>query len=258
MSTSFKNFRILVLLLILLAVASETWLGELRTTSWKHSLWVVIYPINGDDSTTSQNIINNLSREDFHDIETFFKKEAARYNVVIENPVSIQLSEEIEERPPTNPDPDAGPLKIALWSLKMRWWAWRNDNYKGPAPDIRIFAEYYSTSGKTGHDSFGLKKGRISVARILASKKARTRNNIVIAHELLHTLGASDKYDLRTLQPLYPIGYAEPDKRPLLPQRKCELMAGRIPVSKTRAVIPASLRQCIVGPATALEIRWIK
>lgn len=248
----------MILLIILFAVASETWLSGLRTTSWKQPLWVVIYPINGDDSKTSQQIIDKLSLEDFAEIEKFYKKEADRYGVEIENPVSIQLSEEIKQRPPATPEHDAGPLNIALWSLKMRWWAWRNDNYEGPNPDIKLFAEYYSQNDKTGHNSFGLKKGRISVARIYASKKYRAQNNIVIAHELLHTLGATDKYDLNTLQPDYPLGYAAPDKHPLFPQTKCELMAGRIPVSKAKVRIPASLKQCIVGKATAIEIRWVK
>ena len=258
MALSFKNFRILILLIILIAVAGETWLGGLRTTSWKRPLWVVIYPINGDDSSTSQKIIDNLSLEDFSEIESFYKKEAERYDVRIENPVSIQLSEEIKQRPPATPKHDSGPLNIALWSLKMRWWAWKNDNYQGPDPDIKLFAEYYSEDDKTGHNSFGLKKGRLSVARIYASKKYRTRNNVVIAHELLHTLGASDKYEFGSLQPHYPDGYAEPDKRPRFPQTKCSLMAGRIPISESEARMPASLRQCVIGELTAREIRWVK
>ncbi|HIP68704.1 MAG TPA: hypothetical protein EYH06_08955 [Chromatiales bacterium] len=258
MAFSFKNFRILILLLILFAVAAETWLSELRTTSWKQPLWVVIYPTNGDGSTTSQQIIDTLSLEDFTEIETFYKKEAERYGVAIEKPVSIQLSEEIKQRPPATPEHDSGPLNIALWSLKMRWWAWQNDNYEGPNPDIKLFAEYHSQGSETGHHSFGLKKGRISVARIYASKKYRAKNNVIIAHELLHTLGATDKYNLNTLQPDYPLGYAEPNKRPLFPQTKCELMAGRIPISQTEVQMPNSLKQCIVGKATAIEIRWVK
>jgi hypothetical protein len=35
-------------------------------------------------------------------------------------------------------------------------------------------------------------------------------------------------------------------------------MAGRIPLSASRAEIPAGLGQALVGPATALEIRWVQ
>jgi hypothetical protein len=59
-------------------------------------------------------------------------------------------------------------------------------------------------------------------------------------------------------QPLYPIGYAEPDLKPQLPQRAAELMAGRIPLSPTEAETPESLRQVVVGPLTAAEIGWSK
>ena len=77
---------------------------------------------------------------------------------------------------------------------------------------------------------------------------------MVIAHELLHTFGASDKYDPATLQPLWPAGYAEPDSEPRLPQRYAEIMGGRIPLAAGRAEIPDSLADTVIGNATAGEI----
>ena len=78
----------------------------------------------------------------------------------------------------------------------------------------------------------------------------------MIAHELLHTLGATDKYDLQTNQPCFPHGFAEPDREPRYPQALAELMGGRIPISSDEAQTPESLRQVVVGPATAAEIGW--
>jgi hypothetical protein len=83
-------------------------------------------------------------------------------------------------------------------------------------------------------------------------------NNVVLAHEMLHTLGATDKYDLQTTLPIFPDGYAEPNKNPRYPQESAELMAGRIPVSEKRAEIPDDLTQCTVGAATARELKWLK
>ena len=76
-------------------------------------------------------------------------------------------------------------------------------------------------------------------------------------HEILHTVGASDKYNPRTNQPLYPIGFAEPDRDPVFPQKKAEIMAGRVPLEENKAEIPKGLKQTVIGQATATEIRWL-
>lgn len=77
-----------------------------------------------------------------------------------------------------------------------------------------------------------------------------------MAHELLHTLGATDKYDLATNLPIYPAGYANPDAQPLHPQNAAELMAGRIALKESKAEMPISLSGTVVGLTTAAEIGW--
>lgn len=77
-------------------------------------------------------------------------------------------------------------------------------------------------------------------------------------HELLHTLGATDKYDLRNNQPLFPDGYAEPHLKPTLPQRKAEIMGGRVAITQFVSKIPSGLMQTVVGTKTAREIGWVK
>jgi len=105
-------------------------------------------------------------------------------------------------------------------------------------------------------DSHGLQKGLIGVVHAFAEQGMAGGNNIVIAHELMHTLGATDKYDLGTGAPLDPIGLGDPDRRPLYPQTRAEIMAGRRALSATDFEMPVSLRDVVVGPATATEIRW--
>jgi hypothetical protein len=85
----------------------------------------------------------------------------------------------------------------------------------------------------------------------------KKENHVIIAHELLHTVGAIDKYDPRTNQPLYPIGYANPEQSPLHPQKKAEIMAGRIAIAQYKAKQPEKLKQVILGEATAIEINWL-
>ena len=82
------------------------------------------------------------------------------------------------------------------------------------------------------------------------------QNNVIITHEFLHTLGATDKYDPATNRPTYPDGYADPDQQPPEPQTFAEIMAGRIPVSQTQAKIPESLNDVVIGELTAKEINW--
>ena len=140
----------------------------------------------------------------------------------------------------------------------MRFWARSIASEFGPPADIQMFVLFHDpdSNPRLAH-SLGLQKGLLGVVHVFAGHREAGGNNMVIAHEMLHTLGASDKYDLQTNQPIFPIGYAEPEKNPVLPQEYAEIMAGRIPLSKNDAKQPAGLGQVLVGESTALEIHWI-
>ncbi len=75
--------------------------------------------------------------------------------------------------------------------------------------------------------SLGLTKGLIGVVYAFAAPEMDGENDVVIAHELLHTVGASDKYLPGTDAPRFPDGYGDPDQVPLYPQQFAEIMAGR-------------------------------
>ncbi len=93
---------------------------------------------------------------------------------------------------------------------------------------------------------------------MFGDKSYNKQNLVVAAHELLHTLTATDKYDLSTGLPIYPDGYAEPDKQPRYPQSFAELMGGYVPLEETKNVIPQSLDQTLIGAKTAREIGWLR
>lgn len=80
----------------------------------------------------------------------------------------------------------------------------------------------------------------------------------MVTHELLHTFGATDKYDLATGQPIYPLGYTQPEQQPLYPQRQAEIMGGYIALSATQNKMPDSLTQVGLNKATAIEVGWLK
>ncbi|GMQ88432.1 MAG: hypothetical protein BMS9Abin08_1677 [Gammaproteobacteria bacterium] len=253
----FRKARITILLGVLFFVSMNSWLTRLRSTDWNEALWVVVYPVNGDNSPVSQAYIDTLSADSFNSVESFLANEAQRYGKTIVNPVTVRLAPPVNALPP-QPPINGSTLSVMIWSLKLRYWAWRNDNFGGPQPDVQMFVVYHDPGTHTRlRHSLGLQKGMIGVVNAYASRTMVQRNNIIIAHEFLHTLGASDKYDRNNNQPLYPDGYTEPDKSPLFPQQTAEVMAGRIPLSRSEAVMPASAAGLRIGSRTAREINWI-
>lgn len=251
-----KKIRVFVWLYILFLVAGTAWLTKARSTDWDRPLDIVIYPINGDKSETTSKYIKSLDRETFEPIDLFFQNEAKRYKLSLKDPVDIHLSKEIKEIPPKLPR-TRSTLSIMFWSLKLRYWSWSRDNYDYPK-EIQIFVVYFDPekTSRVAH-SLGLQKGLIGVVNAFSSKRMTSDNNVIITHEILHTVGANDKYDPKTNMPFYPIGYAEPERNPVWPQKKAEIMGGRIPINETKAVSPQKMKQTVIGEETAKEIRWI-
>jgi len=251
-----KRLRIAVLLYVLLFVAGAQFFMARHTTDWDAPLWVDIYAVAGDASPATRAFVDGLSGGEFAEAEAFLAREAKRYGVGLDQPFEIRI---VGEHPgPPALAPGAGPLGVLWWSLRMRWLAatlrWQAD---GPSGDILVFAVFHEPAAGIALDrSTALDKGLIAVANLFADRGARATNQIVLAHELLHTLRATDKYSAPSNSPSYPDGYAAPDARPLLPQTKAELMAGRIPLDETRAEMPHSLRDVVIGPKTAREIGW--
>lgn len=250
-----KNLRYLILLLILLFVAVNEALNKTRSTSWENPLWVRIYAVNGDGREATDKYIDSLTTDSFNKIEKFVNREARRYGIKIDA-IDVEYNGRLQSAPPQPPSGQSL-LENIWWSLKFRAWAanraWSSDGDEG---DIELFVSYYDieTSQSLRH-SVGLQGGLIGIINAFADKSYRGSNQVVIAHELMHTLGASDKYSADN-QPILPQGYAEPGRNPLFPQLKAEIMGGRIPLSMQDSRIPESLNQVVVGIYTAAEINW--
>ncbi|RVU32572.1 hypothetical protein [Neptunomonas marina] len=254
----FKKIRVLLLLLVLLVVSVDSYLSRSRSMDWQDELWVVIYPINADGSAESGRYIAQLRTDDFADIEHFFQREAVKYALPVEKPIKVLLAPEQPSMPPEVPE-NPSIVDSVVWSLQMRYWSWRYENWDGPNPDIRIYLNLFSPSYPHAlRHSLGLQKGLIGLVNGFADERQQGQNNIIAAHELLHTVGASDKYDPATNFAIWPDGYAEPTKVPRFPQRKAEIMAGRLQVSPSIAVLPPDLTHVTIGAATAIEINWLR
>lgn len=252
----FKALRIFILLFVLAAVALGTWRAKTRSVEWKYALPVNIYLVNADQSDATAEYLRGLTVANFQPIEKFMQEEAIRYGREVRNPIELRMGGVLEVLPPAPPQ-HGSTLEVMLWSLKMRWWSYRHADTRGSGPQVKLALLYYDPAGTARLDhSTGLQKGLIGRVNVYASREMAAQNNVVIAHEFLHTLGATDKYDLSTNQPVYPEGYAHPEQTPLYPQQFAEIMAGRTPLSETAADMPGSLYGTLIGEKTAFEINW--
>ncbi len=252
-----RILRVTALLLLLLVTGLSTWLTKLRTASWERPLWVAIYPINADNTDVSSHYVARLNQTAFAAIDAFFAREGARYSLALSHPVEAHLYAPILELPPALPQ-RPGVVTTMLWSLKLRYWSWRVTSSRDEAtPDVKVFVLYHDPDvTEAVPHSLGLEKGMLGVVFAFAADRAVEPNDIVITHELMHTLGATDKYNPDNDEPSFPDGYAEPDRKPLTPQPSAEIMAGRMMLSPTSWDMPDSLDDVVIGTKSAREINW--
>ncbi len=250
-----RRLRIALLLVVLVVVALGQWQARALVTAWDTPLWVVLHPLAADGSDAAARDAATLDPARFAPLEAFFAREARRHGVTLEGPVVVRVGGAPETLPPLPPR-DGGALAIAWWSLKLRYWAWRLDDDGLPA-DVRLAVRYFDPADnpRLPH-SLGLPEARVGIVNVFADADYRGSNRVVVAHELLHTLGATDKYDPASNLPRYPDGYAEPGRQPRHPQQQAELMGGRIPLGDGTARMPAGLDEVVVGSLSAREIGW--
>jgi hypothetical protein len=194
---SFKSIRIFILLFILFLLGGNTWLTRIRTTDWDLPLWVTVYPVNGDGSRAAANYIDFLTESEFDPIEDFLKQEVNRYHLPLDEPFTIELYPEITKLPP-KPPLAGNMLAIMWWSLRMRYWVYKVHSSDDSA-DIRLFLVFHDPEQhNTLRHSYGLQKGLFGAVNVFACKSMMKKNNVITTHELLHTVGAVDKYNLQT------------------------------------------------------------
>lgn len=248
--------RICVLLTVLAIVGFTSAHQLVYTRNWNQTLQVSVFPINGDGHLSTHAYIQTLSDRSFSAINRWGEREAKRYDLALQTPFHVVLGEQIANLPPTFPV-NGNPIDVLIWGLRFRYWAWRNT----PEDDanltrVRMFVVYQTGDDKPLQHSLGMQKGLMGLVHAFSLPEQSAQNNIVIAHEMLHTVGAADKYSAFG-SPLYPQGIANILRDPLYPQRNAEIMAGRIPTSSYGSYMAESLRSVIVNEYTAREINWL-
>lgn len=231
--------------------------GWHRYQLWQQPLQVVIHPINADGQLVTQQYIEALSHEHFDDVAQFIEQQWRIYQPRQAGSVHIRLAAQVNSQPPLSHSEDQ-PLLMLLWSLQLRLWSWQQTGLPLADTASHIYLRFRSPREVTTLEhSVGLEKGRIGIVNGYAGVDYQLLNNVIVVHELLHTLGAEDKYDADSLQALFPHGFAQPLQQPLYPQKQAEIMAGVVPLSEQQFRLPEGLWQTLIGPATAHEIGWL-
>lgn len=104
-------------------------------------------------------------------------------------------------------------------------------------------------------EGFGAVGGDFGVVRAAIDDHLLDQALLAIGHEMLHCLGASDKYDAHG-HAVAPEGLADPAAG--YPQRHAEIMVGEVAVAPGRGRLAESLSEVRVGPVTAREIGWLR
>lgn len=256
----FFYVRVTVLLAVLAGVLLWAW-ADVRSrkarNAWDHTLYVSIAIVrleHVDDAAI------DAMRARLPALEDRLAAELARYQPGAPRPVRFSLVTPVDAAsPPPLPAGD-GPVDAVQHSLALSSYLRDVDARAGLETrlfDARIYVAVRRPRQKerTLVEGRSEQGGRVGLVEVELDAESGDLPLVVVAHELLHTLGATDKYDAdgRTMMPL---GLAEPDRVPLLPQRYAEIMARNRPVSAGTERVPDGFDEVAVGPVTAREIGW--
>ena len=253
--------RLFILLAVLLMVggyaAHDVYVRRART-DWQRTLLVAVVVLEVEP--VDQQALSDFGAR-LPVLQEKLALEAQRYRPELAEPFEFQLFGPIEVREPP-PEP-SGTSFFELSAHAYRQWRYlrRIDEHAGVATrayDGRLYVTVRrpKDKGKTLVEGFSEDGGRIGTVSVDLDDDMVDLALFVVAHELLHTLGATDKYDARG-HVVVPYGLADPELQPLYPQTHVEIMARNRPLALGKEVTPDSLEELRVGTKTAREIGWL-
>lgn len=260
-STKARRIRIGVLLAILFGVLCYAWLdvrSRARRNEWENTLDVAVVVLRRgrvDDAA-----IDSL-RARLPALEQRLYAEMQRHRPRGPRPFSFHL------RGPLDVSVGAPlPQGMGIWDLARHTYRlWRYTRAidaaagveRGYASRIYITIKPPDGNGASSVEGTSEPNGRVGMVDVELDGTMVDFALFVVAHELFHTLGATDKYDAAGRAKV-PDGLADPARVPLYPQDQAELMARNRPIGGGREKPPMKLDELAVGDATAREIGWIK
>lgn len=256
---SFFGARVGFLLGVLIAVAIYAWKDihdRRERNEFSRSLDVALVLVT--DGELDPSAIEGLKRRvpalserlkaAFHD---YRRSELVPFSFVVYGPVPL------EEPLPVPADGLAAAVRYAYQLHRFT----RDVDGRADVPsrgfDSRIYLLLRPPSVHGIVEGMSEQGGRVGIALAELDESTVDLSLFVAAHELFHTLGATDKYDASG-RAIYPHGLAEPGRIPRFPQRYVEIMARNRPVAIGREVRPESLDELWVGQKTAQEVGWLR
>jgi hypothetical protein len=256
---SFRRARLAVLLGLLFA--SIVWAAETEhrrrvRTQWERPIRVGVVLLAGDGAKVDA----NQWRRGLATLSSRLDAEMRRWRGAGEPPFQLELvgpfrwGGAFPLSPPSDRFADRALHMLGLWRVLRDM-----DGVAGvdrSSWDVRLYVLGARVPGWDGSfaEGVGFQNGEIALVRGSAGGDISLPLQ-VIGHELLHTVGASDKYDDGG-HALEPEGLVEPERTPRYPQSHAEWMVGEVPMSPGSGKPPSSLDDLGVGPATAREIGW--
>lgn len=134
-----KNIRILCLLIVLLIVAVNAYRDQ--NQDWSKPIIVKLHPINADGRATTQNYIQSLNLSELNGAQEYLQQMSAQYRG---QPIALyfQLGRELKRVPPKVPE-HATLIDTILWSLKFRFYAWKQHESADGSPSVTLYLNYY-------------------------------------------------------------------------------------------------------------------
>ncbi len=260
-SKRFYRIRVAVLLAVLGFVCLYAW-ADIRSrqarTTWERPVSVAVVLL--EMGRVSPQVVSEFKAR-AGALEDQLANERRRHRPGGSRPFSLSVfgPVSIAMRPP---EPKSNEL-TALARHAFDEWSYLRDvhgrmnGFDAAGYDSRIYVVIKPARGGAqfveGRSQQG---GRIGVVDVDLNSEMVDFAWCVVAHELMHTLGASDKYS-SSGQALVPQGLAEPDKRPRFPQSHVEIMARNRPLGSGRETQPEKLTELRVNRYTATEIGWL-
>ncbi|HKY41010.1 MAG TPA: hypothetical protein VJN18_33980 [Polyangiaceae bacterium] len=258
--TSFRS-RVSVLLSILIVLllwGAHDWSDRRARVAWQKPLRVALVLVAREP--IPEGTLGLLTARSF-DLERRLAHEYARYTGHTETPVEIVVRGVASEAeaPPSLEGDDL----LDLVTYGARQWRWTSaiDSQARVERgyDSRVYLVLKPAVGKEpafvkGESEYG---GRVGIAQADIARDTVDFALFVVAHELFHTLGATDKYDEQG-HARYPGGFAEPQRPRLYPQPGAEVMARGVPLAPGFERAPETLDELYVGDATARELGWVR
>lgn len=256
----FKAVRVVFLLGILLGVgawALNDWRWRHARAGWEHTLLVdVVLLQHGAAGPESLQAL----RAGVPRLERALAEEERRYRPAGPPPFSftVQGPVPVAEQAPRPPEDGGFPARVEHYLRLRRYLA--DVQARGRLDlgrrSLRLYVLVEPVRSRVRFvEGFGVSGGDLGFVRAVVDENTVDQALLAIGHELLHCLGATDKYDADG-HAVETAGLAEPGLVPRYPQRFAEIMVGEVPLSRGDGRLVDSLAEVRVGPATAAEIGW--